>query len=87
MVKKIYDREIITCGKAAKKYADSNFVFIITENIDYCGDDSKGYVIYTYNNPSELSQIPKDEIDGKEYGLLHGYAADPEPQVGGVYYG
>ncbi len=86
MVKKINNKEIITCAEAVRKYSESNIVFIFTENVDYCGDESRGYVVYTYDNPSELFQIPTDETEGKEYGLLHGYAADPEPQVGGVYY-
>ncbi len=86
VVRKLDGKEIITLREAIKLHNEYHFIFIITENVDYCGGDSKGYVLYTYEKPWELSSIPKEEIDEKFYGLFHGYSAYPEYQIGGVYY-
>ncbi len=86
MVRKLYSDDIVTLREATRLYDAYHFIFVITENVDYCGGDSKGYVLYTYEKPWEVCTIPKDETRGKFYGLFHGYSAYPEYQIGGVYY-
>ncbi|MCL2224800.1 MAG: hypothetical protein FWB96_07525 [Defluviitaleaceae bacterium] len=89
MVRKIENREIITLGEASEKYNDCRFVFVYTEDIDYGGEESKGYVAYTYDKESEMRQIPKDDIGDKSYGHDWGRNYDPEPYpvIGGIVYG
>ncbi len=84
MVKKIDNHEIMTQYEAARLYRESDFIFIITDDENLSEDDIKGYVIYTYDKPWELDQIPNDELKDKHFGFFHGYSAD-YPQVGGVY--
>ncbi|MCL2224644.1 MAG: hypothetical protein FWB96_06730 [Defluviitaleaceae bacterium] len=89
MVRKIENREIITLGEAAQKYNDCRFVFVYTESINYGGEESKGYVAYTYDKESEMRQIPREEFKGKSCGFDWGRNYDPEPYpvIGGIVYG
>jgi len=86
MVRKIENREIITLGEASEKYNDCRFVFIYTENIDYGSDDSRGYVIYSYDEEDEMLQIPREEVINKNRAYLWGQNFNPEPYnvIGGI---
>ena len=86
MLKKIDEKSIITLKEAGEKYFDCHYLFIFTEMVGHVEDESKGYVIYTYNKFSESRQIPQDEIHGKPCGFFFGYAADPYPKIGSIYY-
>ena len=94
MLKKINEKEIITLREAEKRHSESLFLFVYTENINYGGKESRGYVSYTFDKDCEFSEVSRDEWYGEDknavlYGIEWGANFNPEPYtvIGGIVYG
>ena len=75
----------MTTNAAMKKYRTNFFIMIITDEVDR-GDNDLGYVLYIADKKRELTKIPRNELDGKQFAIMLGGAAEPYPTIGNVVY-
>ena len=83
MVRKISNKEILTCVAARKKYGQNYIGMVITEQKMTDPDNSQGYVLYVMDKYEEQFEIPRWLDDKTFVSTMPGMAVGGT-EIGGV---